>query len=208
MQNKNFLTKTRWLVTIILLLSFGIPRALAADIVIDLDLSDAKTYPVGFPTATGTTSGTHTLGGYSFSFSCNTGYYKGSSNAYLMIGACSTTEATASIITFPAIENYKLTEVKLTTTSGGSTALSLWIGTSFSSSVSGGGAWTYVQSTTKTWTLSGTEAKTAYKLYVKRSGSSGTKNCQIEGLKLTYEATASCGSDPTVTAASNNGSFL
>lgn len=183
--------KLKFLATMLTGILLSIGHVWGANIVIDLDLSDEDTYPNDFPTATGTTSGSHTLGGYTFSFSCNTGYYKGSQNAYLMIGACNTTESTASIITFPAIENYKLTEVALTTTSGGATALSLWVGTGFSSSLSGGGAWTYVRSTTKTWTLSGTSANTAYKLYVKRSGSSGTKNCQIANLTLTYEPTGS-----------------
>ena len=134
----------------VMLFTLGIGQMWGANIVIDLDLSNAATYPNDFPTATGTTSGSHTLGGYTFTFSCNTGYYKGAQNAYLMIGQCNTTEQTASIITFPAIANYKLTEVQLTTTSGSATALSLHIGTSFGSCIGGGDEWNYVLNTTKT----------------------------------------------------------
>lgn len=108
-----------------------------------------------------------------------------------LTGVNSTNESTSAIITFPAIANYKLTEVKVTPTSGGSTAVELGVRSSYSTAVSGGSNWTYQQGTSnaKTWTLTGTAANTSYKLYIEKASGSGTKNCQLGGLKLTYEPT-------------------
>ena len=177
----------------------------AANIVIDLNLTQTATYPDGFPNSStdpAVNSGTYTFGGYSFTlfaptkilrFSTNTPYY------LTLQGVNNSGESDAGYITFPAIANYKLTQVVLTPTSAGSTAVSLSICSSYNNVVSGGTSWTYQQSgtvTNKTWNLTGTSANTAYKMYIVKASGKGSKNCQIAGLKLTYEPAASC-ADPT-----------
>ncbi len=188
---KNF--SLGWLLVPILLIVLGLGNAWGANIVIDLDLTTAATYPVGFPTTTGTSSGTYTLGGYSFTISAPSDIYKHSSGYLFLTGINNTNESTAACITFPAIANYKLTEIVVTPTSGGSTAVNLSVRSNYSTVVSGGTAWVYEQgsSNAKTWTLTGTSANTSYKLYVEKESGKGSKNCQIAGLKLTYEPTAS-----------------
>ena len=177
-----------------LLLTVGVGNAWGANIVIDLDLTKSATYPDGFPTSSGShTSGTHTFGGYSFSFSCATDYYRGinGSNYYILIGKAGATENNASIITFPAIANYKLTEVKITTPSTTGTNVAASIRSNYSTTLSGGTSWTFAVSSSKTWTLSGTAANTAYKMYIVRASGTKTYNGQLSGLKLTYEPTGS-----------------
>ena len=166
----------------------------ATDIVIDLDLSTAATYPSGFPTASGTKTGTYTLGGYDFSFSCNDAFYF--STSYLMIGKSSKT--VSSYITFPAIEDYKLTEVKLTASSGTSTNVAASIQDGSGNVLTGGTGWAFVQSGSNTWTLTETSANTAYKVCIyKNNTNNSTYNAQVAGLKLTYSPTGSTPVTPT-----------
>jgi hypothetical protein len=65
----------------------------------------------GFPTASGTKTGTYKLQGYDFSFSAQTAFYY-SSSKYLMIGKKD------SYILLPAIEGKKLISINVKTTSG------------------------------------------------------------------------------------------
>ena len=188
--------------TIFILMLLGVGNAWGTDIVIDLDLTKSATYPGTFPTSSGTKSGTYTFGGYSFGFSCNTAVYRGSSGSgssikyYILIGKAGATESNASIITFPAIANYKLTEVVLTVSTTSGTNVKAYIGSGYSTKLTGGGDWTFNNSTTDnanvhTWSLSSTEANTAYKMYIVRASGDNTYNGQLAGLKLTYEPTAS-----------------
>ena len=172
----------------------SIGQVWATDIVIDLDLSKAATYPSGFPTASGTKTGTYTLGGYDFSFSCNDAFYF--STSYLMIGKSSKT--VSSYITFPAIEDYKLTEVKLTASSGTSTNVAASIQDGSGNVLTGGTGWAFVQSGSNTWTLTETSANTAYKVCIyKNNTNNSTYNAQVAGLKLTYSPTGSTPPTPT-----------
>ena len=175
------------------MLTVGVGNVCGANIVIDLDLTKAATYPDGFPTSSGShTSGTHTFSGYSFSFSCNTDYYRGSNggNYYILIGKAGTTEASASVITFPAIADYKLTEVKLTVASSSGENVAASIRSNWATILSGGTSWTIDAGQSNTWTLSSTAANTAYKMYIIRSSGTKTYNGQLAGLKLTYEPAA------------------
>ncbi|MBQ6015142.1 MAG: choice-of-anchor J domain-containing protein [Bacteroidales bacterium] len=158
------------------------------DIVFNLDLSEASTYPDGFPTASGTKSGTHVFTAsddenYDFAFSCNTGYYK--SNGYLMIGKSGKTENTASIITLPAIANYKLSAVKITASSGVSTNVKAYVSTGFDTGKVSDADWQFVQNGSSSFTISGTSAGVGYKLYMLGTGTS-TYNAQLTKLELTY----------------------
>lgn len=182
----------------------GVGQMWGADIVIDLDLSDAATYPVGFPNSSTNpvvTTGTYTFGGYSFSFFAPVKVFRFSTQTpyYLAInGVNNTAESNAGYIEFPAIANYKLTEVILTSTSGGSTQVGFSIRSNYSTTLTGGAQWTNVQNSSHTWTLSGTAANTAYRLYVVKTSGSGSKNGQVKGLKLTYEPTAVCANSVAV----------
>lgn len=203
---KNFITRCIALAMVVMV---GVGNAWGADIVIDLDLSDASTYPSGFPnssTSPGVTSDTYEFDGYDFSFFAPTKFFRFSTQTpyYLALnGVNNTAEANAGYIEFPAIENYKLTEVILTSTSGGSIQVGFSIRSSYSTTVSGGDQWTNVQNTTHTWTLSGTAANTAYRMYVVKTGGSGNKNGQVKGLKLTYEEDGSSCDAPTAVASSS-----
>ncbi len=169
------------------------------DVVIDLNLSNSTTYPSGFPTSTGTKSGTYKFGGYDFSFLTYDGLYF-NSGGYLMIGKSGyNNETSASYIAFPAISGYKLKEVIISTTSNGSTNVSVSIRSNYSTTLTGGTAWVYEQSTTHTWALSNTSDNTSYRMYFQRKASGNTVNAQLASLKLTYEpasVTPTC-TDPT-----------
>lgn len=202
--------KLKTLFALLVLSFFTIGNVWATDIVIDLDLTKSSTYPNDFPTETGTKSGTYTFGGYDFDFSCNNAIYRTSSGSganikyAILIGKCSNTQQTASVITFPAIANYKLSEVVLTVGTGSGTNVKAFIGTAFNSQLTGGSDWTFNNSTTNnanvhTWSLSGTAANTAYKMFITRASGSNSYNGQIGGIKLTYVSTAS---DPTVSSIS------
>ena len=165
----------------------SIGQVWATDIVIDLDLTKSATYPSGFPTATGTKTGTYSFSGYDFSFSCNDGVYFANSS-YLMIGK--STKTVNSYITLPAIENYKLSEVKLTATGGTSTNVAASIQDGSGNVLTGGTGWAFVQSGNNTWTLTETSANTAYKVCIyKNNTNNSTYNAQVAGLKLTYTPT-------------------
>ena len=203
----NVLLTSRKLRTIILstFLLFSIAHVWGANIVIDLDLTKSATYPGEFPTSSGTTSGTYTFGGYSFGFSCNTAVYRGSTGSgstlkyYILIGKAGATENTASIITFPAIANYKLTEVKLTVASTSGENVAASIRSNWATILSGGTSWTFDAGQSNTWTLSSTAANTAYKMYIIKSSGNNTYNGQLAGLKLTYEPAApACANSVTI----------
>lgn len=200
--------KLKLFLACLLMAVLSIGQVWATDIVIDLDLSKAATYPSGFPTASGTKTGTYTLGGYDFSFSCNDAFYF--STSYLMIGKSSKT--VSSYITFPAIEDYKLTEVKLTASSGTSTNVAASIQDGSGNVLTGGTGWAFVQSGNNTWTLTETSANTAYKVCIyKNNTNKSTYNAQVAGLKLTYTPTGtepSCSNTVTISKVTPvNGDF-
>ena len=186
-------------VLLVLGLLLGSLSMWGADVVIDLDLSNSTTYPSGFPTSTGTKSGTYKFWGYDFSFLTYDGLYF-NSGGYLMIGKSGyNSETSASYIAFPAISGYKLKEVIISTTSNGSTNVSVSIRSNYSTTLTGGTAWVYEQSTTHTWALSNTSDNTSYRMYFQRKASGNTVNAQLASLKLTYEpasVTPTC-TDPT-----------
>ena len=153
------------------------------DIVLSLDLSKSNTYPSGFPTASGTATGSYDFSGYTFGFKANTAFYFNSTSGYLMIGKSGKTESSTSYIQLPAPAGYTLTEVSISTSSSTSTALKAFVGSSYTSSVSGD--WQFAQSSTSNWTLSGVTAGTAYSIYFVGTGS-GTYNGQITALHVKY----------------------
>ena len=155
------------------------------DIVFNLDFSDADTYPAGFPTASGTTTGSYAFNGYDFGFKANTAFYYNSSG-YLMIGKSGKTESTSSYITLPAPDGYVLTEISITASSNTSTNLKAYVGSDYSTKVTGD--WQFTQGGTSNWTLSSTTAGVSYKVYLVGTGSS-TYNGQITALhaKFVYD---------------------
>ena len=186
------------LTLLVLLCTLEVGNAWGTDIEIDLNLTQAATYPNTFPTSTGTTSGTYTFGGYSFGFSCNTAVYRGSTGSgssikyYLLIGKAGAAENNASIVTFPAIANYKLKEVLITVATSSGTNVKAYIGSAYNTKLTGGNDWTFNNISTNnanvhTWTLSGTSVNTAYKMYIVRASGNNTYNGQLARLKLTYE---------------------
>ncbi|MBQ0075804.1 MAG: InlB B-repeat-containing protein, partial [Bacteroidales bacterium] len=184
--------KIRFLAMMLIGVLLSVNQVWGADIIIDIDFTSSEDIPSDFPTASSdnVTSGTYTFGDYDFSFSCKTAVYYGTPDNgkthCLFIGKCGATEDNASVITFPAIANYKLSEVTLTATAGGSQNVGMSIRSDWNNIVTGGSSWTYVQSDSKTWTLTGTEDNTSYKLYISRVLGSNTYNSQIASLQLTY----------------------
>lgn len=151
------------------------------DIVINLDFSDSDTYPNTFPTSSGTATGSYAFGDYTFGFKANTAFYFNSS--YLMIGKSGKTEATTSYIELPAPDNYILTEISITASSGTSENLKAYVGSSYSSKVTGD--WQFAKSGTSNWTLSSVTAGTTYRIYFVATGNS-TYNGQITALHAKY----------------------
>ena len=184
MQNKNFLTKTRWLVTILLLTTLGIGNLWGAgtNAVFTFN-TDAGLTALGItkPAKSAGTdlSGTYTVGNVTMSFtngSTNTRVWNSNGSLDLRV------YGSGGSLTFSVTSSYKITSISMT----GSSL------TSFSADVGtySNGSWTAPSSATTsvTFTASGTTKPTV--------------------ITVTYEANASCGADPTVTAASSNGSFL
>ena len=183
MQNKNFFTKTRWLVTIILLLTLSVTQMWAVK-VLDFDFSDKDASVLsGWPTSSSAEANTKTYTlTNSYTFSLATDVYLGSYNSveYLMVKK-------GAYLGLPAIANYKLTGVTISNSSECSTSVKVAVCTSSagSTAVSGGSAKTFsTKGSTYTYTLSSTSANTVYYLYVTSA------NCQIIDITLTYTATS------------------
>ena len=133
----------------------------------------------GWPTTNESTltEHTYTLNNVNYTFAlknvkCNAGY--------LMC-------TTIAVLGLPAIENYKLTKVVASNSSGCSTSTKVGISSSSSSDsyISGGALQTWsTTGSSYTYNLSSTEANTMYYLYVTN------KNAQVVGLELTYEYVA------------------
>ena len=151
------------------------------DIVLNLTLSSASTYPTDFPTSSGTATGSYEIGGYAFSFKAHTAFYYGSS--YLMIGKSGKTEETTSYIELPAPSGYKLTEVSISVSSGTSTNVKAFVGSSYASKVTED--WQLTQGGTSDWTLSSTTSGTVYRIYFVGTGSNPA-NAQLTALHLKY----------------------
>ena len=160
------------------------------DIVFNLDLSEANTYPNDFPTTAGTTTGSYEFDGYVFGFKANTAFYfstnTSTNTSYLIIGKSGKTEATTSYIELPAPEGYKLTEVSISTSATTSTNLKAYVGSSYSSKVTDD--WQFVQNGTSDWTLSGVTSNVVYRIYLVGTGSN-TYNGQITAVhaKFVYD---------------------
>ncbi len=137
--------------------------------------------PGDWPTATGgsATSKTYTLVN-SYTFAVGDNVYVNTSSHYLMISQ-------SKYLGLPALPNYKLTGVEISNSSGCSTSTRVQVcnSTTYSDNVSGGGAKTLsTQSSTYTYSLSGTSANTVYYLVVTSA------NCQLVDITLTYTATS------------------
>lgn len=155
------------------------------DIVINLDFSLADTYPEGFPTSSGTATGSYAFDGYTFGFKANTAFYfsENTNGNYLLIGKSGKTENTTSYIELPAPEGYKLTEISISASSGTSTNIKAYVGSAYSTKVTGD--WQFVQNGTSNWTLSSVNAGTTYRIYLVGTGNN-TYNGQITALHAKY----------------------
>lgn len=141
---------------------------------IAIDFTTKTQMPQGFPTASGTKSGTYKIAGYDFEFSAATAFYWSS---YLMIGK------SGSYILFPAISGMTLKTVEWVTTSGISESVICDIYSADGKNAVYGNTAKAKKSTTYTWDLTGkTSANTQYQFRV-----TNAYNCQIASLKLHYE---------------------
>lgn len=143
---------------------------------ITINFADAASYPVGFPTAKGTKTGTYTFGDYSYTFTSTNSDGFTKNTGYLMLRNDGT-------ISLPAIEEFKLTTVVLGNSSGCSDKVKVGIYTSndISTQVTGGTPLTWsTKGSTYTYNLSGTSVNTSYFI------GSQTANCQIINMTLTY----------------------
>lgn len=184
MKTKNFKFKSMALVLFALVLSSNV---WGADKTLTFSLTSN---PGSWPTANSTTltNYTYTIEDVDYTFGlmnvkCNSGY--------LML-------TSTAVLGLPAIKDYKLTKVVAKNSSGCSTTTKVGISSSSSSAsyISGGAIQTWsTQSSTYTYTLSGTSNNTVYYLYVTN------KNAQIIELALTYEGGAT---SYTVTKTLNN----
>ena len=100
-----------------------------------------------------------------------------------MIGKAGKTENTTCYIELPAPTDYKLSEVSISVSSGTSTNVKAYVGSSYSDKVTGD--WQFTQSGTSNWTLSSTTAGVTYRIYLVGTGSN-TYNGQITALHLKY----------------------
>jgi len=141
-------------------------------ILISIDFTSTAQRPSGFPTSSGTTSGTHTIDSYSFSFHAQTAYYWGS---YLMLGKSD------SYMLLPAIQNKKLKIVGFTTTSGVSTNVVPKIKSSDGASTVFDNTSAMAQSKSYSWSLTSPSANTSYRFQVTNG-----YNIQLAKLDLAY----------------------
>lgn len=147
--------------------------------VLNFDFSSAIT---GWPTSEGSGANkTYTLEGTDYTFTLGNNVYCASTSTYnyLMLKYITS-------LGLPAISGYKLVCVRLTTSSGGSTATKVAVCSNTSgTTVTGGDTQTLdEQGGTFDYYLSGTSANTMYYLYVTN------KNCQLTNIKLIYESTS------------------
>lgn len=161
----------------VLMLTVGVGNAWGTK-VLDFDFTSQ---PGDWPTASGgsATSKTYTLTN-TYTFAVGDNVYVNTSSHYLMISQ-------GKSLGLPALPNYKLTGVEVTNSSGCSKSTKLYVcsTTIYSDNVSGGGAKTLsTQSSTYTYSLSGTNANTVYYLVVTSA------NCQLVDITLTYTATS------------------
>ncbi len=177
---------------------------------ISVDFTTFASYPTGFPTATGTSSGTYTFRGYSFDISAPTEFYRNGADGSCYLFLKGMTGENVSTISLPARSGYKLTKVTLTIPSGAGTTVGAKI-----DGVTGGDQWTFVAGDSHDFELSGTSENTSYTLtFVKVSGS-GAKNAQVGALTLQYTAatvaqyiSSCCSSDVNIAITSEPASPL
>lgn len=154
---------------------------------------DVSSNPGAWPTSnsTTTTNYTYTLNEVDYTFALNN---VKSNSGYLML------TATAKL-GLPAISGYKLVKVEAKNSSGCSTSTKVKVSSDVNGEnvVSGGTEQTWAtQSSTYTYTLTGTEENTMYYLYVTN------KNCQITELVLYYvEAEAAAVATPSISGEDN-----
>ncbi len=175
---KLILTKTRWLVTIILLTALGVGDAWGIDKILYFDFSDDDLEELSeWPTSESSSTSTETYELVNtYTFALGPKVYMNST--YLMLKY-------TTYMGLPAIPGYKLTGVEISNSSGCSTSTNVGISSSNSSfsAVGGGSQKTFsTKGSTYTYSLSSTSANTVYYIYVTSA------NCQIVDLKLTYAA--------------------
>ncbi len=132
--------------------------------------------PEGFPTATGTKTGTYTIEGYEWSFNATSSFYQYQGNA-LLIG-----KSVGSYVQLPVIEGKSLVEVKVTASSGTSERVTVAISDTEGNVVSGGENQTMKREQTFTWTLAGVEPGAALRIAIMNSN-----NAQFTQIALKYE---------------------
>ena len=154
-----------------------VTQAAAGDTKLELTF-DLTSNPGSWPTENSKTltDYTYTLNEVDYTFKL---YNTKQNSGYLMLSY-------VAGLGLPAISGYKLTKVVANNSSGCSTSTKVGISSTAPTTatyVTGGAIQTWsTQGSSYTYTLSSTAANTVYYLYVTN------KNCQITGLKLTYEA--------------------
>jgi hypothetical protein len=128
-----------------------------------------------FPKATGTTKGTYTIAGYSFSFNASTAFYWNSSSNFLMLG-----KANSYILT-PAISGKKLTKIEFKTGGNASENVIVDVFDANGTNSLGVNSEKLKKGTVYTWPINGS-TNTSYQIRV-----TNAYNAQFQYLKLTFE---------------------
>ena len=133
-----------------------------------------KSPATGFPTASGTKTGTYTIEGYDFVFNAGAGFYWSEKEKCLIIGKAN------SYIELPAVEGKKLTLVEFLTGKNASENVIADIYTSAGVSM-GINTAKLTKGTTYTWTVAG-EVNAKYRIQI-----TNAYNAQFQTIKLKYE---------------------
>ena len=144
-------------------------------LVINVD-KDAMNAVTDFPTAAGTTEGTYTIAGYSFTFKATTAFYWNKSSYFIMLG-----KADSYILT-PAVSGKKLTKIQFKTGGGASENVIVDVYSADGSTSLGVNSAKLLKGTEYTWNVTGTAVNTSYQIRV-----TNAYNAQFQYLTLTYE---------------------
>lgn len=200
---KNFLTKSRWLVTIILFLFLCIENVHGADLDISLNFNQASNGNL-FSLSTSSANDasdtiSKTYGGYTYRLKAPNSCYYYSGNVSGNTYKCLLMGKSGACIIFPAISGKKLTKVTIGISIGSSTAtVAICEGRGSTVTTGGTGDNSWAKGETHSWTLTNTTANTEYNARV-----TSNHNIQITTIALEYTNASSCGA-PT---APSNSSF-
>ena len=144
--------------------------------IITLDFTSADNLPEGFPTSSGTKTGTYSYNGYEFVFNAAASFYYMPTGYALLIGK------TGSYILTPAIEGKTLTSIAFKTGSGASEKVIVDVYDADGTISLGVNSATLKKGTEYDWSIADTEPNTSYQIRV-----TNNNNAQFAYLTLTFE---------------------